>query len=40
MDGTLTGTFASGQSEPRRNGNEGILHIPQSSGLKPQHQMV
>ena len=30
IDGTLTGTTTPGQSEPESNGNEGLLHIPQS----------
>ena len=30
-DGILTGTTTQGQSEPGSNGNEEILHIPQSS---------
>ena len=30
MDGTLAGTTTSGQSGPRSNGSEGVLHIPQS----------
>ena len=31
MDRTLTGTTMVGQSGPVSNGNEGVLHIPQSS---------
>ena len=31
MDGLLTGTTAPGQSEPRNNSNEMVLHISQSS---------
>ena len=31
IDGTLTGTTTPGQSVPEINGNEGVLHIPQSS---------
>ena len=31
MDATLTGTTTQGQSGPGSNGNEGVLHIPQSS---------
>ena len=30
-DGLLTGTNTLGQSEPGSNGNDGVLHIPQSS---------
>ena len=29
VDGTLTGTTTPGQREPRNNGNEGVLHIPE-----------
>ena len=31
MDESLTGTITLGQSVPRGNSNEGVLHIPQSS---------
>ena len=31
MDGTLTGTTIPCQSGPGSNGNEGILHTPQTS---------
>ena len=31
IDWTLTGPTTSGQSSPGSNGNEGVLHIPQSS---------
>ena len=31
IDGTLTGATTPGQSGPGSNGNEGVLHIPQSS---------
>ena len=31
MDGTLTRAITSGQSGPGINGNEEVLHIPQSS---------
>ena len=31
--------YHSGQSGPESNGNEGVLHIPQASGLKYHHQM-
>ena len=30
---TLTGTTILGLSETGRNGNEGVLHIPQSSRI-------
>ena len=30
IDGTLRGTSNPGQSGPGINGNEGVLHIPQS----------
>ena len=35
--GTLTSTTTPGQSEPGSNGNEGVLHIPQSfrTGASP-----
>ena len=32
--GLLTGTPTPGQSGPWSNGNEGVLHIPQSSKTK------
>ena len=32
-DGILTATIALGQSEPRSNGNERVLHIPQTCNL-------
>ena len=31
IDGTLTDNIIPGQSEPGRNDNEGVLHIPESS---------
>ena len=31
--GPLSGTTTPGQSGPGSNGNEGVLHIPQSSGI-------
>ena len=34
IDGTLTS-----QSGPEINGNERVLHIPKTSGLKPRHHM-
>ena len=33
IDGTQTGTTIRGQSGPRSNGNEGVLHIPQTPGV-------
>ena len=33
IDGTLSGTTASGQSRPGSNGNEGVFRIPQSSSV-------
>ena len=35
IDRTLSGATALGQSEPERdsNGNEGVLHIPESSSI-------
>ena len=30
IDRTLSGTTTSGQSGPGSNGNEGVLHVPQS----------
>ena len=33
IDWTLSGATTSGQSEPGSDGNEGILHIPQSSSI-------
>ena len=40
INGNLTDTTTPGQSGPKSKGNEGVLHIPQASGLKPHHQMV
>ena len=34
IDGTLRGTTILGQSGPENNGNEEVLHIPQSSRIK------
>ena len=31
IDRTLSGSTTRGQREPRNNGNEGVLHVPQSS---------
>ena len=39
MDGTLTGTTTLSQSGPGSNGNEGVVHIPQTPRLKPHHQI-
>ena len=39
IDGTLTSTSSLGQIGYRSNTNEGVLHIPQSSGFEPHHQM-
>ena len=33
MDGTPSGATTPGQSEPRSDGNEGVLRIPQSSSI-------
>ena len=33
MDRSLPGATTLGQSEPRSKGNEGVLHIPQSSSI-------
>ena len=33
IEGTLSGATTPGQSGPRSNDNEGVLHIPQSSSL-------
>ena len=38
-NGTLTGTTTLSQSEPENNGNEELLHIPQTPIFEPQHQM-
>ena len=38
-DGTLRGTTTRGQSEPGSNGNEEVLHIPQTPELESLHQM-
>ena len=40
INGTLTGTTTPGQSEPESNGNEGVLHIPQTLEMEPHHQIV
>ena len=39
MDWTLTGTATLGQSEPESNGNESVLHIPQTSKMESHHQI-
>ena len=33
----MKSTTTPGQSEPGSNGDEGVLHIPQISTLKPYH---
>ena len=33
MDRTLSGATTSGKNEPESNGNEGVLHIPQSLSI-------
>ena len=33
IDKTLSGATTLGQSGPGSNGNEGVLHIPQSSSI-------
>ena len=33
IDRTVSGATIPGQSEPASNGNEGVLHIPQSSNI-------
>ena len=33
IDKTLSGATTLGQSEPRKDGNEGVLHIPQISSI-------
>ena len=33
MDRTLSGATTLGQSRPGSDGNEGVLHIPQSSSI-------
>ena len=33
IDRTLSGSTTAGQSEPKKDGNEGILRIPQSSSI-------
>ena len=33
IDKTLSSATTLGQSGPRSNGNEGVLHIPQSSSI-------
>ena len=40
--GTLTGTTTSDQSEPGNNGNERVLHNPQSSrsGASPSGNLI
>ena len=39
IDGTQTNTICQGQHELGSNGNEEVLHIPQSSRLEPHPQM-
>ena len=39
IDGTLTGTTTPGQGRPKSNGNEGVLHIPKTLGMKFHYQM-
>ena len=34
IDGALTGTTSPGQGEPGINGNKGLHHIPQGSGIE------
>ena len=36
---TLTGTTSTGYSGLENNSNKGVLHIPHTSRLEPQHQM-
>ena len=38
-DRTLTGTSTLTQSGPGSNGNEGVLHIPQTPKLDPHYLM-
>ena len=38
LDGTLIGTTTPGQSGPESNSNEGVHHISQTLGLKPNYQ--
>ena len=43
IDRALSGTTISGQSGPGSNGNEGVLHIPQTSsiiGTSPSGRLV
>ena len=43
MDKTLSGATTPSQSEPESDGNEGVLHIPQSSnhtGTPPSDSLV
>ena len=39
IKGTLIGNYHSDLRGPEKNGNEGLLHIPQTPRLEPQHQM-
>ena len=39
IDGSLTGTTTLGQSGPGSNGNEGVLHIPQTPRLELHYLM-
>ena len=39
IDGTLAGTTTQGQSGPRSNDNEGVLHILQTLRMVPHHQI-
>ena len=39
IDGTLTDTTTPGKSGRDTNGNQGVLHIPQTPGLVTCHQI-
>ena len=39
VDGILKGTTNPGQIGPESNGNDRVLHIPETLGLKPYLQM-
>ena len=39
-DRILSGAYNPSQSEPESDGNEAVLHIPQSSKTKAWHKIV
>ena len=39
IDGNQIGTTTPGHNGPESDGSEGVLHILQTPGLEPHHQM-